>query len=277
MRHDGISTHEATSNFGGTDKPMKIKLCFLMLTVTLIAGVSESFAQDERLDVGTKLLIPSSARTDRFTSLLVVLNLDDETNEVTITARRTDGSTIGTPLNITIPQGGRYRNTDILGAMGAALGEFGPITVESTNDQVLSAVSEVSSAQGLAGFFPGINVDTAWELGFIAEVVDTGDRGTPGTHRTNLGVNTVGDSGTNVIITFHDNNGALLGSTSVFVPGNGMAQLNNVIRAALGSAAVTGREGYLRLASDEPIIAWASKIENGFDDPGFQIGIGAAD
>jgi hypothetical protein len=253
----------------------KIKLCLLMLTVTLMAGVPESPAQDQRLDVGTKLLIPSSARTDRFTSLLVVLNLDVETNEVTITARRTDGSTIGT-LNITIPEAGRYRNTDILGAMGAALGEFGPITVESTNEKKLSAVSEVSSAQGLAGFFPGINVDTAWERGFIAEVVDTGDRGTAGTHRTNLGVNRVGDSDADVTITLHDNTGTQLGSTTVRVQGNGMAQLNDVIRAALGSAVVTGREGYLRLSSDATIIAWASKIENGFDDPAFQIGIGEA-
>jgi hypothetical protein len=87
----------------------------------------------------------------------------------------------------------------------------------------------------------------------------------------------VGDSDANVTITFHDNNGTQLGSTSVEVPGNGLAQLDNVIRAALGSAVVTGREGYLRLASDEPIIAWASKVENGFDAPAFQIGIGAAD
>jgi len=255
----------------------KMMLCLLMLTLTLIVCVPESPAQNERLDVGTKLLIPSSARTDRFTSLLVVLNLDNDTNEVRITARRTDGSTIGTPLGITLPEGGRYRNTDILGAMGAAMGEFGPITVESTNDKKLSAVSEVSSAQGPAGFFPGINVNTAWERGFIAEVVDTGDRGTAGTHRTNLGVNRVGDNDADVTITLHDNTGTQLGSTTVRVQGNGLIQLNDVIRAVLGSSVATGREGYLRLSSDAVIIAWASKIENGLDAPAFQIGIGEAD
>jgi hypothetical protein len=56
-----------------------------------------------------------------------------------------------------------------------------------------------------------------------------------------------------------------------------LAQLNDVIRAVLGSAVVTGREGYLRLSSNATIIAWASKIENGFDAPAFQIGIGEAD
>jgi hypothetical protein len=253
----------------------RIKLSLLMLTITLIVCVPESPAQ-VRMDAGTKLLIPSSARTDRFTSLLVVLNVDDDTNEVTITARRTDGSTIGS-LNVTLPVGGRYRNTDILGAMGAALGEFGPITVESTNDKNLSAVSEVTSAQGPAGFFPGINVDTAWEKGFIAEAVDTGDRGTAGTYRTNLGLNRVGDNDANVTITLHDNNGTQLGSTTVRVQGNGLTQLNDVIRGVLGSSVATGREAYLRLSSDATIIAWASKIENGLDAPAFQIGVEEAD
>jgi hypothetical protein len=255
---------------------MKIRIGFLLLIMTLISSVSESYAQ-ARLDAGTKVLIPSSAGTGTFTSLLVVLNLDGQSNNVTITARHTDGSVIGTPITTTIPVGGRFRSTNILGDMGAAPGGdvFGPITVESTNGKLLSAVSEVASAQGSAGFFPGVNVETAWTQGFIAEVVDTGDMGQPGTHRTNLGVNTVAGSAANVTITFHNNSGNQLGSTSTAVPGNGLAQINSVIRVALGSAIVTGQDGYLKLVSDQPIVAWASKIENGLNDPSFQIGIAA--
>jgi hypothetical protein len=245
--------------------------------VTLIVSVPQSDAQT-RQDVGTKVLIPSSAGTGSFSSLLVVLNLDSQPNNVTITARKADGSSvIGTPITATIPVGGRFRSTNILGDMGAApAGDvFGPITVESTNGRQLSAVSEVASTQGSAGFFPGVNVETAWTQGFIAEVVDTGDMGQPGTHRTNLGVNTVAGTAANVTITFHNNDGTQLGSTSAAVPGNGLAQINSVIRAALGSAVVTGQDGYLKLVSDQPIVAWASKIENGLNDPSFQIGIAA--
>jgi len=254
---------------------MKIKIGFLLLTVTLIVSVPPGYAQT-RQDAGTKLLVPSSAHTSTFNSLLVVLNLDSQSNNVTITARRTDGSTIGTPVARSLPAGGRFRSTDILGDMGAAQGEFGPITVESTDGRQLSSVSEVSSTQGFAGFFQGINVDTAWTQGFIAEVVDTGDQGgAPGTFRTNLGVNTVAGSSANVTITFHNDSGTQLGSTTVTVPGNGLNQINNVIRQVLGMSVVTGQNGYLKLVSDQPIIAWASKIENAMNDPSFQIGIAA--
>jgi len=255
---------------------MKMKLMVLVIIVTPVVCASETSAQ-VRLDAGTKLLVPSSAGTGSFTSLLVVLNLDSQSNNVTITARQTDGSPIGTPISTVLPAGGRFRSANIFGDMGVPAGPsvFGPITVESTNGKLLSAVSEVSSAEGNAGFFPGVNVATAWTEGFILEVADTGDQGQVGTHRTNLGLNTVGAASSNVSITFYNNSGTQLGSTAVAVPGNGLAQINGIVRQALGTSTVTGQNGYLRLVSDQPIIAWASKIENGFNDPSFQIGVAA--
>jgi hypothetical protein len=255
---------------------MKTRLIVLALIVIPLVCTSTSSAQ-VRQDAGTKLLVPSSAGTGSFTSLLVVLNLDSQSNDITITARQTDGSPIGVPISTTLPVGGRFSSTNIFADMGVPAGPsvFGPITVESTNGKLLSAVSEVSSAQGNAGFFPGVNVDTAWTEGFILEVADTGDEGQIGTHRTNLGVNVVGAASTNVSMSFYNNSGTQLGSTAVTVRGNGLTQVNDVIRQALGSTTVTGQSGYLRLVSDQPIIAWASKIENGFDDPSFEIGVAA--
>lgn len=252
------------------------------VSVSLFAAVcflsSAAFGQQVRQDVGTKLLVPSSARTASFTSFLAVLNLDSQPNIVEIRARREDGSSIGQSITRTIPVGGRFRSTDILGELGAGLGEFGPITVESTNGRVLSAVSEVNSAQGPGGFFPGINVSTAWQTGFISEVIDTGNLGTPNTFRTNIGVNTVSGSTANVTVTFFNSAGTQVGTPISFnVAGNGMTQRNGVVRDLLNSGgAVTGQNGYLRITSNQPVIAWASKIENGTGDPSFQIGIGAA-
>jgi len=247
-----------------------------LLVVTCLALVCVCSAEGVRQDAGIKLLIPSSARTSFFKSFLVVVNLADQPNHVTITARREDGSTIGS-LETTVPTGGRFRSADILGDMGAALGEFGPLTVESSNGMVLTAVSEVSSNQGPGGFFPGINVDVAWREGILSEVIDTGDAGTLGTFRTNIGVNTVANSNAIVTITLHDSLGAEAGRTTIDVPGNGMKQINSVVRQLLNSGgAVTGQNGYLKFSSDQPIIAWASKVENGSGDPSFQIGIGAA-
>ena len=257
---------------------MKTKASVFFLGVACLLGTSAAFGQ--RQDVGTKLLLPSSARTGAFTSFLAVLNLDSQPNNVTITARSVNGSTIGQPISLTIPVNGRFRSTDILGEMQVPVAgdSFGPITVESTNNRILSAVSEVTSSLGLGGFFPGINVATAWQTGYVSEVIDTGDKGTVATYRTNVGFNTVGGTAANVTVTFHNNDGTQVGVPLPFVvPGNGMMQRNLIVRDLLNSGgAVTNQNGYLKITSNQPLIAWASKIENLTDDPSFQIGIGAA-
>jgi hypothetical protein len=256
---------------------MKKKVASLLLIgTTYFSGFV--FAQQVRQDAGTKLLIPSSARTGAFTSFLAVMNLDTQPNIVEIKARREDGSSIGQSLMQTIPVGGRFRSTDILGQLGGGFGEFGPITIESTNGRVLSAVSEVNSSQGPGGFFPGVNVQTAWQTGFISEVIDTGNPGSPATFRTNIGVNNLSGSTANVTVAFFNNSGTQVGAPISFqVAGNGMTQRNGVVRDLLNSGgAVTGENGYLKITSDREVIAWASKVENGTGDPSFQIGIGAA-
>ena len=249
---------------------MKRNNGFLVVGFLLAFGVSEGFAQQQRLDAATKILIPSSARTGSFNSFLAVINLDSQDNTITITARRADGSVIGTK-SIVLSSSGRFRSTDILGELGGGLGEFGPITVESTNGRMLSAVSEVSSVQGPAGFFPGVNTSSAWMQGYIAEVIDTGESGTAGTFRTNLGLNTVTATPASVTVTLRGAAGQSLGSANFAVPGNGLTQFR--VRDSIG--ALNGTNGYLTITSNQPIHAWASKIENGTGDPSFQIGIGA--
>jgi hypothetical protein len=136
---------------------------------------------------------------------------------------------------------------------------------------MLSAVSEVSSSQGPGGFFPGVNVANAWMQGYMAEVIDTGEGGAAGTFRTNLGLNTVTGTPANVTVTLRGASGQSLGSANLTVPGNGLTQVR--IRDSI--AALNGTNGYLTISSNQPIHAWASKIENGTGDPSFQIGIGA--
>jgi hypothetical protein len=245
----------------------------------LFLCVSAAHAQAIRQDAGTKILIPSSSRTTTFTSLLAVINLDSHPNEVTITARRSDGTLLGSPISTTIPVGGRFRSDDILRDMGVPVHSwsYGPIVVESTNSRLLSAVSDVVNSQGPGGFFPAVNATTAWREGFITDVTDTGDSGDAGTFRTNLGVNNLGEVPADVTIAFFDDSGRRLGATSITVPANGMTQLNSVVRTLLSSRhEATGRNGFLKLASNQPIHAWATKVENGAGDPSFQIGVAAA-
>jgi len=224
----------------------------------LFLCVSAAHAQAIRQDAGTKILIPSSSRTTTFTSLLAVINLDSQPDEVTITARRSDGTLLGTPISTTIPVGGRFRSDDILRDMGVPVHpwSYGPIVVESTNNRLLSAVSDVINSQGPGGFFPALNATTAWREGFITDVTDTGDPGDVGTFRTNLAVNNLGEAPADVTIAFFDDSGSRLGTTTVTVPANGMAQLNSLVRTLLNSRhEATGRNGFLKLTSNQPIHA----------------------
>ena len=245
---------------------MKILRSALLLLACLALSGKGLVAQQIRLDAGTKLLVPSSAHTDKFTSFLAVVNLGSQANNITITARRTNGSIIGSPINHTLNVGGKFRSTDILGEMGAQIGDFGPITIVSSNNQEFCAVSEVTSVQGFAGFFPGVNVQSAWMEGFIPEVIDTA------AFRTNLGLNTIDATPANVTLTLHDDSGNILGSANVQVPGNGMNQISPLTSAI---PALSGTNAYLQIKSDRPIHAWASKINNGTNDPSFEIGVAA--
>ena len=259
---------------------MGITIRLLILIITMASFLSSAFAQ-VRQDIGTKILIPSSARTNSFTSLLVVLNLDSEQNQITITARDNGGNVMG-QKNENIPVGGEFRSADILQELGVGLGSSGPITVESTNNKMLSAISEVSTTfqvngvtTGAAGFFPGVNVATAWKLGFMPEVLQGSDPDKPTavTYRTNLGLNAAAGAAASVTITLRDNTGAQQGSPlTVTVPANGMMQLNSIVSTLLGGGQGTG---YLRISSDQPIIAWASKITNVSNDSSFEIGVAA--
>ena len=236
-------------------------------------GAASSGQQQIRRDVGTRLLIPSSSYSETFTTSLVVLNMDTQPNDVTITAYDSSGNHLAPPFPTTLPVGGQFRSSNILQQLGAAFGSFGPIKVESTSNRLLSAVSEVKTFKGFAGFFPAVNVQTAWTEGFILEVMDSGPRGTPATYRANLGLSSVGSGTANVSITLFNDTGRQVGnSISTTVASNGLTQLDSIAQRLDGSAAISG--GYLRIVSSQPIIAWASKVENGTDDPSFQIGIG---
>ncbi|MCI0621205.1 MAG: tetratricopeptide repeat protein [Acidobacteria bacterium] len=254
-------------------------LTFLeVLAISLQLGARVSLAQ--QLGVGSRLLIPSAAYSDTFTSSLVVQNVTLGANTLIISAYDTGGNPLGTPLTTTLLFGRQFRSSNILKELGAPLGSFGPIRIESKNNGLLSAGSEVRSSQGFGGFFPGQNVNTVpltsgspWTSGIILDVVDDGSRGTPATYRTNLGLNTVGPQSAQVAISLVNDVGELVGKFSTAVAGNGLTQLDGIVQRLRGSAAVT--RGSLRISSSQPIIAWASKIDNGTDDPSFQIGVEA--
>jgi hypothetical protein len=243
-----------------------------LLGITAINLQMGGVASAQQPDVGVSLLIPSAAYSETFTSSLIIQNMSAFSTGVDISAYDTAGSLLGTLLRINLPGRGRFWSSNILKDLGAPLGSFGPIRVRSDNNQMLSAVSEVRSGQGFGGFFPGQDISRAVNHAMILDVVDDGPRGVPNTFRTNLGLNVVGSWPARVTISLLNDSGQLAGNTiATTVAGNGLTQLDGIVQRLRGAAALT--RGYLLISSDQLIIAWASKIDNGTDDPSFQIGI----
>jgi len=251
-----------------------VRIGLELLGVVAISLQIAAISSAQMPAVGTRLLIPSAAYSETFTSSLVVMNLELGANNINITAYDTSGSPIGTPLLTTLLFGSQFRSSNILKDLGVAFGSFGPIRVESANNRLLSAVSEVRSSQGFAGSFPGVNLETAWTQGVILDVVDDGTRGAHATYRTNLGLNAVRTGLTQATINLYSESWQWAGAISTTLAANGLTQLDGIVQR-LRRFPLT--RGYLRIISTQPIIAWASKIDNGTDDPSFQIGIPAAD
>ena len=89
--------------------------------------------------------------------------------------------------------------------------------------------------------------------------------------RTNLGVNNLGDQMATTTVTLVDSNGFLLGQKILTVPAKGLTQVPHIVRFLEDSTQTTGREGYLLLESNQPVLGWASQIDNVTLDPSLQI------
>ena len=92
--------------------------------------------------------------------------------------------------------------------------------------------------------------------------------------RTNIGINNVSDTLASVMVRLISHQGTELGAMPVTVMPRGMTQINQVVRQLLNRESVTNVEGYIRLESSQPILAWASQIDNATDDPGFAVSKG---
>ena len=149
---------------------------------------------------------------------------------------------------------------------------YGPIEITSLNNIPLVAASRVSSTSNVGGFFEGVKYSDASLVQIIPHVVDT-----PAL-RTNIGINNVSDNLATVVVKLINQEGVELGTTVVTVLPKGLTQINQVVRQLLNRDGLTDLEGYIRLESSQPILGWASQIDNVTNDPGFSVskGLGAS-
>jgi hypothetical protein len=216
----------------------------------------------------TKILIPSAANTATFTSSLVLMNVGVSTANVAIKAYSVEGAVLGqTATPLSVPANGILSFDNILETLGVK-DNYGPLEITSLDAIPLVAASRVSSTTKAGGFFEGISYSDASQVQFIPHVVDTAEL------RTNIGINNVSDTLASVTVRLMSSQGSELGALPVMVMPRGMTQLNQVVRQLLNRGELTNVEGYVRLESSQPILGWASQIDNTTHDPGFAVSKG---
>jgi hypothetical protein len=200
------------------------------------------------------------------------MNVGVNPGSVAIKAYSVHGAVLGqTATPLSIPPNGLLSFDNILETLGVS-DNYGPLEITSLDNVPLVAASRVSSTSRAGGFCEGLKYSDAALVQFIPHVVDTAEL------RTNIGINNVSDTVASVTVRLISQEGAELGAMSVPVLPRGMTQLNKVVRQLLNREEVTNVEGYVRLESSQPILAWASQIDNGTYDPGLAVskGMGAS-
>ena len=215
-------------------------------------------------ETASRILIPSSVASERYTSGLVVVNTSAVATSLKITIRNAQGSTLGIRNEVPVAAQGSLYFNDIFQAVGIAPGGsvFGPIEIESANGAQLQAILSIRTSERTGGFLPGVNLNQGARSLLLPYVEDSADI------RTNLGINNPGASTANVSVSLSTPDGFVLASRQFSVPPNSLTQLDAVVRF-LGNE--TTREGWIRVTADQDIFAWVSLIDNSTHDPALSV------
>jgi len=215
-------------------------------------------------ETASRILIPSSIASERYTSGLVVVNTAAVPSSLKITIRNAQGSTLGVRNEVQVAAQGSLYFEDIFQAVGLVAGgiAFGPIEIESANGAQLQAILFIRTNDRTGGFLPGVNLNQGARSLLLPYAEDSADI------RTNLGINNPGASTASVSVSLATPDGFTQATRQFSVPPNSLTQLDSVVRF-LGNE--TTREGWIRVTADQDIFAWASLIDNATHDPALSV------
>ena len=217
-------------------------------------------------ETASRILIPSSVASQRYTSGLVVVNTSAVASSLKITIRNAQGRTLGKQNEVPIAAQGSIHFEDVYQAVGIAPGSsaFGPIEIESSSRAQMQAVLLIRTSERTGGFLPGVNLNQGARSLLLPHVEDSADV------RTNLGLNNPGVATASVSVSLTTPDGLTQATRQFSLPPNSLTQLDSVVRL-LGNEAT--REGWIRVTADQDIFAWASLIDNQTQDPALSVAV----
>src|SRR5512135_2761957 len=190
---------------------------------------------------------------------------------VTVTATfydQADGTTVpASPF--TIPARSQASFDNILRTLfGAGLGSYGPIRLEATGALIVSSsvnnVNACGSGAVSGQWLPGIDASQALRGGILGQLALSTNSATG--YRTNVVFMNPGTSNATVTATLRRGDGSSIGTTTYpALPANGFRQVS--LGGFPGASTTTDTNLFLEFTSDQPVLSFASVINNASGDP----------
>ncbi len=157
------------------------------------------------------------------------------------------------------------------GLFGQSIGAFGPIRFQTAGTLLVSSGVNNVNACGTAGSksgqgLPGIDVGQALKAGTLVQLAASADPATG--YRSNLDFMNPGTTAANVTVTIRRGDGTHLSNGTFSVGPNGLVQKRIDDSGAFpGVAGTTDTDLWMEFTSDQPVLVFASVINNGSGDP----------
>ena len=190
---------------------------------------------------------------------------------VTVTATfydQANGATVpASPFTIAARSQASYDNV-LRSLFGSGLGSFGPIRFEATGALVVSSSVNNVNACGTGAisgqWLPGIDASQALRAGILGQLALSTSSATG--YRTNVVFMNPGTSGATVTATLRRGDGSSIGtSTYPALPADGFRQVS--LGGFPGASGTTDTNLFLEFTSDQPVLSFASVINNASGDP----------
>ncbi len=151
---------------------------------------------------------------------------------------------------------------------GRGPGAYGPIRLQTSGPLIVSSVVNNVNACGAGAvsgeWLPGLDASQAMTAGILVQLALSADGGTG--YRTNVVFVNPGTQAATVSAGLRRGAGSSIGTSSIGpLPANGFRQVS--LGGFPGAAGVTDTNLFLEFTSDQPVLAFASVINNGSGDP----------
>ncbi len=238
-----------------------------LMFLCILAFATCAFAKDVYLAIGGsvgvfrtdfRIFNPSTSKDIQVQAFLLPTSSDDNSGVQ--------------PMTITVPKRNMLVYNDVVSSLFHASG-LGGIRLSSSDDFIATQRIYATTSAGCTGgttgqFVPGLDVTAAKKQGVMIQLKSNGSSGQIGTYRTNIGVVNPNNVAANVTWRLYDKNNALVGNAKTVSYGP-FKVLSPTALGAFADGLPAGADlsdAWLSFVSDQPLLAYASVIDDGTED-----------